>query len=353
MQKTRKQLVRHFASWAALAAVLIPCDGFAQSLKMQLGGVARTYVLHVPTGLPSQPPLMFVLCGHGMTGADQQRDTKMDGIADREKFIVVYPDAIDKNWDQAGDSDFRYFLALLDTIDAKYHIDRDRVYAAGFSQGAGMAHAVGCGYADRFAAVAPVSGNIPATCKPSRAIPMFLTFGTKDIATPEKFMSSASAWAKLDECPATPKVIRPYPAGNANSLVTRIAWGPCKNGTEVIADSIKDGPHEWPMNTATKVNNSEEVWSFFKQFTLKGGATALPRPPAARGALRASYAGGMVRVLGAGERATVRILDPQGRLLAEAPAGSGLIDFRGKPAGVYRVLVGGDGPLAALRLVVP
>jgi polyhydroxybutyrate depolymerase len=344
--------MKHFTFWAALAAATLPGDGFAQSLKMQLGGVARTYILHVPSGVPANPPLMFVLCGHGMTGADQQRDTKMDAISDREKFIVVYPDAIDNNWDQAGDSDFKFYLALLDTIDAKYHIDKNRVYAAGFSQGAGMTHAVGCGYADKFAAIAPVSGNIPATCKPSRAIPMFLTFGSKDIATPEKFMSSASTWAKLDECPATPTRIRPYPATNPNSLVTRISWGPCKNGTEVIADSIKDGPHEWPMNTTTKVNNSEEVWSFFKKFTL-GGATALPRPAAARPAYRASYAGGKVRLLGAGEKASMRILDQQGRLVAEAPAGRGEIDFHGQPPGVYRVLVRGEGPLGVLRLVIP
>jgi polyhydroxybutyrate depolymerase len=344
--------MKHFSLWVALTATVLPFQGFAQSLKMQFGGVARTYILHVPTGVPANPPLMFVLCGHGMTGADQERDTKMDGISDREKFIVVYPDPIEKNWDQAGDSDFKYFVALLDTIDAKYHIDRNRVYAAGFSQGAGMTHAVGCGYADKFAAIAPVSGNIPATCKPARAIPMFLTFGGKDIAKPEVFMASASSWAKLDECPATPTVMHPYPASNANSLVTRITWSPCKNGTEVIADSIKDGPHEWPMNTTTKVNNSEEVWAFFKKFTLSG-TTALPRPVSARPAYKAIYANGMVRLQGVGERASVRILDQKGRLVAEAAAGTGEIDLRGKPAGVYRVLVGEDGTMGALKMVIP
>jgi poly(3-hydroxybutyrate) depolymerase len=343
--------MRHFGLWAALAAAAFPIDGFSQSLKMQVGGVARTYILHVPPGVATGAPLMFVLCGHGMTGADQQRDTKMDVIADREKFIVAYPDAIEKNWDQAGDSDFKFFLALIDTLDAKYHVDKNRIYAAGFSQGAGMTHGVGCGYADKFAAIAPVSGNIPANCKPARAIPMFLTFGTKDIATPEKFMSSASTWAKLDECPTTPTVTRPYPATNPNSLVTRISWGPCKNGTEVIADSIKDGPHEWPMNTATKVNNSEEVWAFFKKFTLSG-STALPRPTAARPAYRAIYANGVVRMQGTGERASVRILDQQGRLVAQA-SGKGEIDFHGQPPGVYRILVAGEGPLGVLNLVVP
>jgi hypothetical protein len=38
----------------------------------------------------------------------------------------------------------------------------ERVYLSGFSQGAGMAHAGGSRHADRFAAIAPVSGNIPS-----------------------------------------------------------------------------------------------------------------------------------------------------------------------------------------------
>lgn len=341
------------ALWAPLLLVVLAAGAFAQSQTIHVGGTARTYILHVPTGLAANPPLMFVLCGHGMTGADQERDTKMDGIADREKFIVVYPDAIAMNWDQTGDSDFKFYLALLDTIDAKNHIDRNRVYVAGFSQGAGMTHAVGCAYADKFAAIAPVSGNIPATCKPVRAIPMFLTFGTgSDIASPATFMASATKWANLDSCPATPTITRPYPASNPNSVVTRITWGPCKNGTEVIADSIKGGPHEWPMNTTTKVNNSEEVWSFFKQFTL-AAPTAVPRPAAAHPAFRAIYANGLVRLQGVGERASVRILDHQGRLVAEGGQGRDEIDFRGQPAGVYRVLVSGNGPTGAMQLVVP
>jgi len=345
--------MKRFGLWASLCAAL-PLAGFAQSHTMQFGGVARTYVLHVPTGTAANPPLMFVLCGHGMTGAQQQSSTQMDKIADREKFIVVYPDPISGNWDQAGDSDFKYYLALLDSLDAKYHVDKSRVYCAGFSQGAGMTHGVGCGYADKFAAIAPVSGNIPANCKPARPIPMFLTFGTKDIATPDKFMQSAQTWATLDGCPSTPTVTRPYPAANASSVVTRITWGPCKNGTQVIADSIKGGPHEWPMDTKTKVNNSEEVWSFFKQFTL-AGATALPPRAAAKAgpALKAVYSAGMIRVQGAGDRAVLRILDHRGRIVMEAPAGQRELFFAKPPAGVYQVVAEEAGRTSVLSLAVP
>ncbi len=341
-------------AFAALFLAALPMTASAQTLSMKSGEGSRTYVLHVPAGAPANPPLMFVLCGHGMTGAQQQSSTQMDKIADREKFIVAYPDAISMNWDQTGNSDFLFFVALLDTIDAKYHIDRNRVYAAGFSQGAGMTHAIGCGYADKFAAIAPVSGNVPAACAPQRPIPMFLTFGTKDIATPEKFMASAETWAKLDGCPATPMVTHPYPSTNPNSLVTRIVYGPCKNGTEVVADSVQGGPHEWPMDTKTKVNNSEEVWAFFKRFSL-ANTTAVQRRTVkdVQGGISVDYVNGSVRLQGAGPDSKVRILDQRGRLVAFASDGRFPLDFKNHPNGVYPVLVNSAGKSMALKLVVP
>jgi poly(3-hydroxybutyrate) depolymerase len=340
--------------------LLAAAGSFAQSqnLTMQIGGVARKYILYAPTGLPAHPPLVYVIHGFNMTGQQEVGLTRMNAVADKGKFLVVYPDALldasnQPSWDMSGQNDYKFLLAIIDSADAKYHIDLSKVYASGFSQGGFMSFQLGCRYADKFAAIAPVSGLLSGSCKPARAVPMFLTFGTADVATPASFMQSVDAWVKLAECPATPKVTRPYPATNANSVVTRIEYGPCKDGTAVMADSVKGGPHEWPMNTQTKVNNSEEVWSFFKKFTL-GGTTALPRQAAARPQYRAFYADGMVRVSGAEKTASVRILDQQGRLVAEAPAGRGDIEFRGKPAGVYRVLVGGgNGALGALKLVVP
>lgn len=263
---------------ACLTVLAVAAGAQAQTstVNMQFGGKARNYVLHLPPGGGSRLPLMFILHGFGGNAAGMQSMVKMDAIADREKFVVAYPNAVNGNWDQAGDSDWKFILAVLDSIVAKHAIDRNRVYLTGFSQGAGMAHAGGCRHADRFAAIAPVSGNIPADCKPVRALPMYLTFGTKDMAVPEKYMQSASAWAKLNACSATPTLTRPYPASNPNSLVTRIAWTGCKDGAAVIADSVRGGPHEWPMDTRAKVNSSEEVWAFFSKHSLSG-STALPR----------------------------------------------------------------------------
>lgn len=347
-------MIRFSATAAACLALLAGAQAQTSTVNMQFGGKARSYILHLPTGGGTKLPLMFILHGFGMTAADQQNGVKMDVISDREKFIVAYPNAIDKNWDQTGDSDWKFILAVLDSIDAKHSVERSRVYLAGFSQGAGMAHAGGCRYADKFAAIAPVSGNIPADCKPVRAIPMFLTFGTNDIATPQKFMQSASSWAALDSCAATPTVIRPYPASNPASLVTRIAWTGCRSGTAVIADSVSGGPHEWPMDTRTKVNNSEEVWTFFKGYSLSG-TTSLPRTalPFSRPTGSVAFTQGRIRWEGVGYGASLRVFEPGGRLVAEANAGRGDIPFQGRPAGVYRVVAKAGGKASVFTIAVP
>jgi poly(hydroxyalkanoate) depolymerase family esterase len=343
-------------SFAALAAGVF---GQSQNLTMQIGGAARKYILYAPSGLPANPPLVYVIHGFNMTAQQMVGITKMNTLADKGKFLVVYPDALlngsnEPSWDMSGQNDYNFLLAIIDSVDAKYHIDRNKVYASGFSQGGFMSFQLGCRYADKFAAIAPVSGLLSGSCKPSRTVPMFLTFGTADVATPASFMQSLAAWVKLAECPTTPKVTSPYPATNANSLVTRIEYGPCKDGTAVMADSVKGGPHEWPMDTRTKVNNSEEVWAFFQKYSLKG-ASGIGRFPPAAGErnISATFANGKVRVRGAGEGAAVRILDSRGKRVASAPAGRTEIDFTGMPGGVYQILVDGDGNSYAVKLAVP
>ena len=325
----------------------------SQTQRFQVAGVTRTYIVYAPTGL-NNPPLVFNIHGYNMTATLEQSICKMDKIADREKFIVVYPNAIDKSWDMSGANDFTFLLAIIDTMDAKYHIDRNRIYATGFSQGGFMDFQLACKYADIFAAIAPTSGLLSGTCKLKRPVPMFLTFGTDDVATPAQFMASVNSWLKLDSCPSTPVVTRPYPSTNAQSVVTRLYYGPCAQGSEVVVDSVFGGPHEWPMNTTTKVNNSEEVWAFFKKFSLKG-ASAITRQTfsVTHDAVSASYSSGIVRLKGVGENFRVRVVDTKGRLAAIATVAQRQITFKDKPSGVYVVMASENDRPVAIRMVIP
>lgn len=345
---------------AAISAFALSAGAFAQSQNQtfQVAGVARKYILHAPAGLPANPPLVYVIHGFNMSGQQEVQLTRMNAVADREKFIVVYPDALpnssnQQSWDMAGENDYKFLLAIIDTVDARHPIDRNRVYASGFSQGGFMSFQLGCRYADVFAAIAPVSGLLNQACSPKRPVPMKFTFGTNEGFAVSGFVESAVKWVDLNGCNTTPTVTRPYPAGNPNSVVTRLAYSGCRQGADVVVDSVKGGPHEWPMNTQTKINNSEEVWAFFKKYTLSG-STALPLPsPAGRARFLARYSDGIIRLEGVDGNSRVRILDHRGRVIAEAPAGQGRFGFQGRPSGVYQVLVDGAGTRAALKIAIP
>lgn len=66
-------------------------DGTRQSLEFQ--GTRRTYVVRVPSNLPAgRVPLVIVLHGGGGNAFNAERMTGFTPKAEREGFIVVYPD---------------------------------------------------------------------------------------------------------------------------------------------------------------------------------------------------------------------------------------------------------------------
>lgn len=330
-----------------------------QTVNIKVAGVTRNYVLHVPSGVTGNPALVVMLHGHGMDANSQESGSKWFPMADKEKFLVAYPNAINQNWDVSGTgSDMTFILAMIDTIDAKYHIDRDRVYCAGFSQGAAMCHTCGCAHSEVFAAISPASGSLGGSCTLKRPVPVLMSFGTGgDIATPASFMTSVTKWAQLDSCPLTPKIIRPYPLTNPKSVETRIIFGPGKDGAFVIADSAHGRGHEWPMDSVNAENKTVESWAFFKQFTLKGAVTAVSRYEHHQVAdfpgLKAIYSPGQIRLVGVGENVPVRVTDTRGRIVAFGNSAYGRFEFANKPSGLYIVNIKNKGASSAVRMMVP
>lgn len=291
--------------------------GLAQTLSFKVAGANRTATLYAPAGGLSKPALVFVLHGLGGDGPGMRSSTQMDKVADREKFVVAYPNAVGGTWDYASTKNDHAFLKdIIDTAVARYQVDRNRVYVSGFSQGGGMAVYAAFTDPDIYAAVAPVSSVGSGAPTPKRPIPILLTFGTQDLYTPATFMASVDGWLKFDSCASAPTVIRPYPATNNNSTVTRLTYGDCAQETEIVVDSIKGGGHEWPNNAATKVNNSEEVWAFCKKFTLNRATTSLHLTSVRAKSRPFIYRAEGVLWQFSGETGRMRGFDTQGRRLS-------------------------------------
>lgn len=349
------RIVSIAASAAAVLAALA-ARATAQvnaTLSLQVSGQARSTVIHVPAGV-TKAPVVFFVHGAGGSGANFRNETKGDVTADREKFIAVYPSASGNGasgtWqDMQGTGNFPFFRAVLDTLDKRYGIDRNRIYMTGFSQGGFISFAAACFFSDIFAAVAPVSGHSMATCAIKRPVPVYLTYGAREDKV--AFVKDADIWQKLNKCPAAPTIVRPYPASNPNSQVTRVSYGPCDQGTAVIMDSISLQGHQWP--SASNMIQADEVWSFFKPYSL-GNPTGVRRPASGDpGRIAAAYARGVVRLDGVAEGARVRVSDIRGRRVVAAAVAHGRFAFRDKPGGMYLVAVEGRDGTEMRKLFVP
>ena len=341
---------------AAACLLLLAASGFAQTnvtLTFQVAGKTRHSVVHVPSGT-TKPAVVFFIHGANGSGANFQRETRGDATADREKFIAVYPSASATGgtgaWDDMrGTGNFPFFQALIDTLNARYQIDKNRIYMTGFSQGGFISFAAGCFYSDVFAAIAPVSGHAVSPCTLKRPVPTFMTWGASEGTS---FLADRDLWVGLNKCTANPTTTRNFPTTTPNAKGTLVSYGSCDKGSAVLMDSISGQGHQWP-GTANG-NHADEVWSFFKKYSLEGSTGISAQKPALLGAgLSISYTSGMIRLEGFREASRVRVTDIHGRLVAEGSAEQGRFGFKQEQGGVYVASVSGGGASASRKFIIP
>jgi len=289
----------------ALAALALGCQSIrAQSgdrtISLQVGGRTRTAILHVPpsytAGRPT--PLVILMHGGGGNGAQAQRAYGMDAVADREGFLVVYPNGTSRGtnlltWNAANCcayayesevDDVSFIRALLDNVQSGYSIDARRIYATGMSNGGMMSYKLGCQLADKLAAIAPVAGSLnDEGCSPSAPLSVIAFHGTDDQHVPydggvgpssvyphvDRPVSYAiSFWVDRDECDPTPiRVTSP-----SGTIITDTYSGGI-GGSEVVLHTVVGGGHAWPgaPGSATgdqptqEISASELIWEFFSR----------------------------------------------------------------------------------------
>jgi polyhydroxybutyrate depolymerase len=230
---------------------------------IDVGGTKRTYILDVPDGAkPGKPvPLLFDFHGFQHSGAGVWNVSKFRDLAARDPFLTVYPDGLavklhlhDKSYEGRGwemyeiegNRDLTLVKTLLDDLEKRYCIDRARVFSTGFSNGAFFSSLLGCTMADRFAAVAPVSGGpLEVACNPARGIPVLIHHGRKDeVVAPSLARQSRDDWIRVDGCREA----------TSNGCEDHTE---CRDGA-VVEYCEGDYAHTWPVEA------TQRIWNFFR-----------------------------------------------------------------------------------------
>jgi polyhydroxybutyrate depolymerase len=269
---------------------------------------ARSYRVFIPrVARGAQPlPVVINLHGGGSNAAQEERFSQMDALAEKKGFIVVYPNGTGifrrflLTWNAGtccgyaqkhGIDDVGFILAVLDDVERRAAVDHRRVSATGMSNGAMMAYRLGAEAADRIAAIAPVSGGMVVTSfHPSRPLPVMHFHsvddpralfagglgapfpGTDNRVLHPSIEAVIARWARFDGCPAAPRA-GPTVARDGQTA-TRIAFTPCRAGSEVVLWKLTGSGHVWPggqqdvperlLGRPTKVIDANALmWQFF------------------------------------------------------------------------------------------
>jgi polyhydroxybutyrate depolymerase len=266
-------------------------------------GIERSYLIRLPSGLAQGRglvPLVVVLHGGGGNADNAERMTGFTEKAEKEGFIVVYPEGTGRfkgkllTWN-AGHccgyamknrvQDVGFINALLDKLMKDYPVDPKRIYATGMSNGGMMTHRLGIELSNRFAAIAPVVATLFGDeAKPQYPVSALMINGMLDKHVPNQggppggrfpnawdgtpakpALEQAAFWANADGCANT--------AEQEDRGAFILSQYPCPAGRVVAIYLVKDNGHAWPGGQqgsrrgdtpSSALNATDVIWAFFK-----------------------------------------------------------------------------------------
>src|SRR5688572_9647629 len=134
-------------------------------LSLTHNGLARTYMVHAPPAYDPAKPLPLVIAMHFYpgTGEDLQELVGLDAKADRECFLVAYPDGHGGGFNAmvccGSNDDVGFISTLTRHLVQTWKADPDRVYLTGISNGGDMSFRLAVEAPGLFAAIGVVSGG--------------------------------------------------------------------------------------------------------------------------------------------------------------------------------------------------
>lgn len=145
--------------------------------------------------------LMFIMHGSGGSAKNIMKSAmKLEAIAANENLLVVYPDGYKQYWNECRKyatsaankeniNDNAFFKAMIGYFADRYGINKNEIFAAGFSGGGQMAYKLGLTMPGDIKAIAAIVANMPdsasSDCTPvNKPLPVLIINGTLDNVNP-------------------------------------------------------------------------------------------------------------------------------------------------------------------------
>ena len=289
----------------------IPTQGTDSTMQftMNWDGYERLYLVHFPPEKKTDKalPVLFHIHGGGGTAKTTPSLTfgRFNELADEEGFIMVYPEGIDKNWNDGrvleGEQtweedidDVGFIVAIVDELKKNYSIDSNRIYTSGMSNGGFMSSRLICDRSDIFSGAAILTATLSSTylpkCNPTEPVTVLIMNGTEDKLVPYdggeikvfkkrrgEIVSTddyVNFWKNKNKCTTKRPTITLPDRYDDGTIVSIDEYENCEPGSALVLYKIEGGGHTWPGgkqylgkwligNTSDEINACDVIWEFF------------------------------------------------------------------------------------------
>jgi polyhydroxybutyrate depolymerase len=250
---------------------------------LDVAGVERSFLYYAPAGLDPDvaAPVLIVAHGFEESAAEMVAITGYDSIADREGFVVLYPEGQGTvPWNigsgvcqggarpvgSASGDDSALIDAMLAFVALDRAVDGEHVFMAGLASGGYLANDLACRRSDIRAIAAHSAGSHALDACVAAQKPVLLLHGSEDAAVPVACSIEArDRWAAHNGCDTSADALAVLGG------VCEVSLGCPANG-QVTACTFEGMARGWAGGSAQAASflefesASELSWRFFTTF---------------------------------------------------------------------------------------